>query len=148
MIKAAIFDFNRTVYDPENDVLSDGVLNILQKFLDSGLKMCLLSKKSREDRRQQISNLGLDKYFVDIQVIDEKNINHFKQCLDKMNVLPEEVIVIGDQVRKEIKLGNEIGMTTVWYKMGKFADRMPEMELEEADYIIDDLSNLNEVIEN
>ncbi len=149
MIKGIIFDFNRTIYDPEKNALTEGAIELLED-LSSRFQLCLLSKTDEADRRKQISKLGLDKYFKDIQVNEgEKHKSHFKRCLKIMNLKASEVAVIGDRVVGEIRVGNQLGMLTIWYKSGKFATRLPQNEQEVPDYTITalTLSELDKILE-
>ncbi|MBL7206746.1 MAG: HAD hydrolase-like protein [Candidatus Aenigmarchaeota archaeon] len=83
MINGIIFDFNRTIYDPETDVLTDGAIDLLEELHNSGYKMCLLSKRTHPKRREEISLLGLDRYFLDVLVIEgEKKKNILSIVLD------------------------------------------------------------------
>ena len=55
MIRGVIFDFNRTLYDPDSRQLAEGALQLLGRLRSRGYAMCLISKKSAEDRRRQQS---------------------------------------------------------------------------------------------
>ena len=137
MIKGAIFDFNRTIYDPESDALIEGSLDLLEKLISEGYKLCLLSKKTTKDRRQQISNLGLDEYFLGIQVIEgKKSVENLERCRQVMSLKASEIAVVGDRVQGEISLGNQLGMVTIWYKSGKFSNEMPQNESQKPTHTI------------
>lgn len=143
MIKGIIFDFNRTIYNPELARINDGVINLLERLVNSGYKLCLLSKKTIRDRRKQISELGLDKYFINIQVIDgDKTEQNFERCIDVLSLDPSEIAVVGDRIKKEIYLGNHFGMTTIWYKSGKFSSELPQKPDEEPHYTITRLEEI------
>ncbi len=149
MTKGIIFDFNRTIYDPEKNALTEGVIGLLED-LSLRFQLCLLSKGVEAERRKQISELGLDEYFKDIQVNEgEKQESHFQRCLRIMNLKASEVAVIGDRVAGEIRVGNQSGMLTIWYKSGKFAARLPQNKQETADYTITALTlrELNKILE-
>lgn len=146
MIKGIIFDFNRTIYDPDIPGLTIGSTNLLEKLINDGYKMCLISKASSIERKDEISKLGLDKYFIDIQVIVDghKTEENFERCIQIMSLKPDEIAVVGDRIKKEIYLGNLFGMTTVWYKSGKFANELPDCDDEKPTFTI---SNLNDVLQ-
>jgi len=149
VIKGIIFDFNRTIYDPEKNALTEGVIELLED-LSSRFQLCLLSSGDKIERRKQISALGLDKYFKDIQVNEgEKQESHFQMCLRVMDLKASEVAVIGDRIAGEIRVGNQSGMLTIWYKSGKFATRLPQNNQEIPDYTITvlTLQELNEILE-
>ena len=149
MIKGIIFDFNRTLFDPDKNNLNLGVLDLLDELLDAGFKLCLLSKRSQEDRREQISKLGLDKYFLDIQVIEgDKTEYNFKRCINIMALGSEEILVIGDRIKKEIFLGNKLGMKTIWYRSGKFLDEPPSSKQEEPSKTVSNITELKSFFQN
>ncbi|MCL5427780.1 MAG: HAD hydrolase-like protein [Candidatus Marsarchaeota archaeon] len=132
MIRGVIFDFNRTLYDPDSRQLAEGALQLLGRLRSRGYAMCLISKKSAEDRRGHIASLGIGVYFKRILVIEgSKQEAHFSECMDAMALPSREIAVVGDRIREEIALGNRMGMRTVWYRAGKFADELPEGEDQE-----------------
>jgi len=136
MIKGIILDFNRTLFDPENGQLNLGVISVLEE-LALDYKLCLISIKSNEDRREQISRLGLDRYFSYVLVIDRyKTEDDFQQCLNSMSLAAKEVAVVGDRVTEEIYVGNKMGMRTLWYRSGKFSNVLPVNDAQSPDYTI------------
>lgn len=148
MIKGIIFDFNRTIYNPDSDDLVEGANKLLDKLRERGYKLCLISKKSKDDKAKRISNLGLDKYFIDIQVIEgNKTEEHFNRCLKATSLNPGEMAVVGDRIKEEISLGNRMRMTTIWYKAGKFSTELPENEEEIPRYTITDLEEVIKCLE-
>jgi FMN phosphatase YigB (HAD superfamily) len=142
-MKGVIFDFNRTLYNPENDKLIEGATDVLNALRAKKYKLALLTKKIKEDRLNQIYKLGLESYFLHIQVAEEnKTEKDFNICLNALRLKSRDVAVVGDRIKSEIALAKRLGMTTFWYKSGKFASELPKAG-EEPDYII---SNLEELI--
>ena len=47
MIKCVIFDFNRTLYDPEKDGFFEGVMDVLTKLKNNGFKLLRTLKNSQ-----------------------------------------------------------------------------------------------------
>ena len=143
MINGIIFDFNRTLYDPENDRMTEGAIPLLENLSDLGYKLCLLSKKTSPKRRELISQLGLDKYFMDIQVVEgSKTEVRLQQCADAMSLFPKNIIFVSDRAQTDIPLGNKFGIRTVWYKSGKFANDLPRQESEKPNIIISKLDQV------
>ncbi|MCL5419612.1 MAG: HAD hydrolase-like protein [Candidatus Marsarchaeota archaeon] len=148
MIKGIIFDFNRTLYDPDTGQLVDGATTLLKSLHGKGYLLCLISKKSVEGRKEQITSLGLDRYFIKILIIEGNKLEaHFMECLKAMALSAAEVAVVGDRINEEILLGNKIGMRTIWYKSGKFAAEAPKEAVQEPDYTITDLQNVPTCLE-
>ncbi|MCK5039474.1 MAG: HAD hydrolase-like protein [Candidatus Aenigmarchaeota archaeon] len=141
--KGIIFDFNRTLYNPETNNLTPGVIDLLASLKNSGYRLCLISKATTENRREEISDLGLDPYFVYIQVNEgNKNASHFRNCMDILECNPEDILVIGDRIKGEIYLANQLGMKTIWYKSGKFSTELPSNEKEKPNHTITILSDV------
>ncbi len=147
-MKGIIFDFNRTVYDPETEQLTPGVLDLLKELREKGYKLAIVSRNDYPDtRRAFVTEIGLDPYFDVIMVVLEKNPEVYKECAEQLGVQPEECMVVDDIVYRGILMGNKLGMTTVWYKSGKFQERMPENEEEKPDYTITELESVKKILE-
>lgn len=146
MSKGVIFDFNRTLFDPDMDDLVEGCIELLESLYRSGYRLVLISTKTRVDREDQITNLGLTKYFVQVYVIDtDKNERVFQDALTDLGLSPGEVFVVGDRVEGEIAVGNRLGLTTVWFKNGKFASRLPQTSEESPDFTVSSLKEVGEL---
>jgi len=140
--KAIIFDYNRTIYDPESGSQYPEVQDLLAELRKRGFKTFLISKGD-EERRMQITELGLLSLFDDITVVKEKSREDFQRYIE-LCPAGTKVYVVGDRVRKEIRFGNELGAKTVWLKKGKFSDELPEDDSEKPHFTI---SSLNEVLD-
>jgi len=142
-MNAIIFDFNRTIYDPDSKALCSGALECMQNL--SGKYSLYLVAKGGIERKELIESLGIKQYFKIVSVQPEKNVEQFIAC--KEDLPPDTTwCVVGDRVKKEIRYGNECGMKTVWYRSGKFAEEEPSEEIEQPDVTIDDLSDLEKII--
>jgi len=142
-IKAVIFDFNRTLYNPEKENMMEGARRLLNSLRKRGIKMALLSMTSSGEREQLISSLDLHSYFEETLVLSgTKKPEHFIELSQKLQVEPEKCIVIGDRIKQEIHSANLAGMKTCWLQRGKFKKEMPDIQDEKPDYTI---NNLHEV---
>lgn len=147
MIKACIFDFNRTLYNPENESLNPGALDLLHAMKHAGIRLFLISRQSQSGRRAQIRKLQLDSFFETIVVLShEKTPTDFLQCIQISGLLPEEFLVLGDRVKSEITIGNQLKMKTIWYRSGKFSGLLPSREIEHPDWIVDDFRKIFEIL--
>ncbi|MGM0565684.1 MAG: tRNA pseudouridine(55) synthase TruB [Bacteroidota bacterium] len=144
-VKAVIFDFNRTLYDPEKENLMEGARRLLNSLKKRGIKMALLSVTSSGDREQLIASLDLHSYFEETLVLSgNKEPEHFVELSQKMQVDPEKCLVIGDRIKQEIHSANLAGMKTCWLQRGKFKKEKPDIQDEKPDYTI---NNLHEVFQ-
>ena len=123
IMKAVIFDFNRTLYNPEAGAFTEGAIDTLDKLKAKGILLFLIGKGTNE-RTSLINELGLHRYFDEIIVKEEKELADFKYLQKKHP--KAEFYVFGDRVKKEIKYGNACGFKTIWFKNGKFATELPE----------------------
>jgi len=140
MQKIIIFDFNRTIYDPDRGALLPNVELVLQTLQTMGFALFLVSRAG-ESRRKLIADLGIAKYFVDIVVSDEKSRKDFASLLSPEVSLPQS-FVVGDRVRQEIAIGNSLGFQTIWLRQGRFSQETPQNDQEEPKFIIQNLSDL------
>lgn len=144
MLKGIIFDFNRTLFDPEKQRLLEGV-NLLLPKLARNYKLALFSTGG-DSREQLIKNLGIEKHFREILVVSEKGKLHLLSLAEGLNCRPEELLVVGDRVKSEVALAKSLGIKTVWLKKGRFASESPADQNEEPDFIIQELEDLPKIL--
>lgn len=100
----------------------------------------VLIGKGGEDMQQEVDRLGVKKYFQHIIFAKgDKDPQVFIPFISKNN--PKETILIGDRVRSELLIGNQLGATTIWVKQGKFAAEEPEVEEQQPTYTVLNLIN-------
>lgn len=143
MIKAVIFDYAGTIYNPFSGQLYPETDNVLKVLTEKGIKLALVSRSSNlEERLKEFKHLNLRKYFQILEAVPVENEKEFTHLLKVLNVKAEECLVVGDRVKSEILAGNKIGCKTVWVLQGEFTDEKPESELEKSDYTIHSLDEL------
>lgn len=147
MIKAVIFDYSWTLYNPETDSLYPGVIELLKKLHKSGYKLAVISKAGDISKRlDEMAGMGLSKYFEVIEAVSIGQAKEFSSVLKKLGVKGKECLVVGDRIKSEISEGNKIGATTVWFKNGEFTFEEPKTELEKPDFIARDLNEILGII--
>lgn len=139
--KAVIFDYNRTIFDPDSDALMPGAKDLLTTLHQEGIPMFLIAKGD-DERRKQITHLGLEPYFKKIIVNQHKSADDFRSCL-AMCEAGTTFFAVGDRVKEEISHANACGMTTIWFRNGKFANEQPENDSQKPQFTI---GNLDEVL--
>ncbi|MDD5416169.1 MAG: HAD hydrolase-like protein [Candidatus Daviesbacteria bacterium] len=138
MFDMIIFDWKRTLYDPDRKVLLPGAVELL-KFLRSKHIPMILIGKGGQDMKQEVKRLGVAKYFQEIVFSDkEKDLQTFQKFIKN----PQEVLVIGDRVRSELEIGKKLGAVTIWVRQGKFVNELPENPNQKPDYIVANLDKL------
>lgn len=142
-MKAIIFDFNRTIYDPESKSLRIGALECLKSLSENHILFLVV--KGGEERQEMIKSLDIEHFFKSISIQEEKTVEQFKG-FQKMLDANTAWFVVGDRTRKEIKYGNICNMTTIWLKDGKFANEEPENEDEKPNFTISKLSEIENIV--
>jgi len=135
-----IFDYNRTIFNPEIDALYTGVLELLKELSDR--HSLVLVSKDEIGRENKLKDFGIAQYFENTVFVKEKTNEVFKNLVKD----DEKVLVIGDRVRGEISVGNQLGFITIWVKQGKFANEIPQNQNEIPNHAIDEIKQLSEII--
>lgn len=119
-----IFDFNRTLYDPDARTLVPGARDVLDAARDRGYILVLLAQAA-PSRRALITELGLANYFAQIELVGHKSIELILAITDRHDADPATSFVIGDRTTGEIRLGQAAGWRTIWLQSGRFAGELP-----------------------
>jgi len=135
-----IFDYNRTIFNPDTGALYLGVLELINN-LSKNHELSLISK-NEPGRKDVLQELGIDTFFKNILFVDTKSTEIFKQIVGNENM----AIVVGDRIFGEIAVGNELGYITVWVRQGKFKDEIPKSKHQEPNHTIDNIRELKEII--
>lgn len=140
-----IFDFNRTLYDPDAQALIPHAKRVLWVLERRGHHLFLLSRKEPE-RQDAFRLLGLDQYFSGSAFVGAKTKELLNAIMRKNEFLPSETVVVGDYVKEEIACGNAVGAKTVWVRRGKFANVPPSAPREEPTYEVRDIRKILKII--
>jgi FMN phosphatase YigB (HAD superfamily) len=141
-LTSIIFDWKRTLYDPDRQTLVDGAVDVLSYFYDRKILLYLIGKGNVE-MYDETNRLDVAKYFTDILFVEStKDTKDFIKYIDVNN--PQNTWVIGDRIRSEIAVGKSIGATTIWIKQSKFAGEIPENDSQKPNFIIE---NIREILE-
>lgn len=135
-----IFDYNRTLFDPDIDDIYPGVFQMLE-MLSEDYELFLITR-NEPSRRSRFEQLNIERFFKKILFVDEKTEDDFLSMVGKS----KNVFVVGDSVSDEIKIGNTLGLVTVRVKQGKFAAELPTSFQEEAKISINKITELTKVL--
>lgn len=119
-----IFDFNRTLYDPETGGLFDGAIELLSKLSARGDELHLVSKLEPTRSLAFLTKLGIAHFFKTTAFVTDKS-DALRRLIE---TAPAPVYVVGDYLHGEIRIGNKHGAKTIWLKHGMFSSLMPEMQ--------------------
>lgn len=137
-----IFDWKRTLYNPDDSTLIDGAIDVLNYFSRHNIPMFLIGK-GQQEMHDETNRLNVAKYFQDILFVEgSKDPNDFMKYMNLS--FPSRTIVIGDRINSELAVGKSVGAITIWVKQGKFANELPQNENQNPDFVV---SNLWEVLD-
>lgn len=140
MPKIIIFDFNRTIFDPETHGLVPGAREVMADARVAGFVLCLISQREGGARAALVQSLGLHRDFDYLYFCDQKTVEQFEECLRHVGEVDRQrSFVVGDRVRSEVVCGNACGLQTIWIRTGKFANELPERPEEQPTFCVGSL---------
>ena len=77
--------------------------------------------------------------------ISKPDIAIFHRALAAAKCLPDNAVMIGDRLDNDIAPAKKVGMKTVWIKQGLGGLASAVHKMEQADYVIENLSELLEL---
>ena len=122
--KLIIFDFNRTLYDPEAQCLIEGALPLLNAVQARQCCIALVSKREKQ-REDLVHALGIAEYFSHIHFVPTKTPEIMQQVVAHTGAAPHDTYLVGDHLHSDIRAGNEAGIKTIHVKQGAFATLTP-----------------------
>ncbi len=144
MNRAIIFDFNRTLYSPDNRTLTPGAIELLEAAKAKGYLLILLSKAAA-DRGELVKKLGIESYFAEIIFANHKSYALFEEIAQRQSVDKKASYVIGDRAQGEVAIGRQAGWRTIWLQGGKFATELPTSE-QQPDHTVGSLPQIPPLI--
>jgi FMN phosphatase YigB (HAD superfamily) len=143
LVYSIIFDWKRTLYDPDSRTLIDGAEPLLKYVHQHSRKtrLYLIGKGDKAEMTEEVERLGLKPYFRSVRFVDEQKLPmHFGRFIDKKD--PSNTLIIGDRIGSEIDIGNRLGVTTIRVRQGKFSKEISRRKYEHPDYIVHNLYQL------
>lgn len=155
MIRGIIFDWGGTLWNNENDQLFPDAKEILEYLKQKGYRISLLSRIQPESgiwhetfdgRRKRIKDAGFESYFDKVEISTKKEREEIDSINQLWNFDCKNLLSVGDRVRVDVKLANEIGMQSVWFRKGRYAEMFLTSETGAPNYIISSLSELRSIV--
>ena len=96
-----------------------GAVAMLERLKSQGIKTAICTDMTADVQHLKLTKLGLKPY-IDALVASEENGMEkphgrmFQLALDKLGAKPEEAIMVGDSLPKDVQGGRSIGMAAMW----------------------------------
>lgn len=94
----------------------------ISKLKRVGYKLILVTAGDRDLQERKIKALGLERAFDEIIITDNSSGKEkcFREILIKYDLKPEQVFCVGDKIKDEIEVGENMGMLTALMKHGRY----------------------------
>lgn len=139
-----IFDYNRTLFNPENNQLYEGVYEILDNL--SKEHQLFLFSYNEFGREKFMKDIDITKFFSKIALVENKNEENMSALIE--NNPDKTTFIVGDRLRDEIAIGNKLGYQTIWLRKGKFASELPASADEHPKHTINSIEEIYNIIKN
>ncbi|OGO77569.1 MAG: HAD family hydrolase [Clostridiales bacterium GWB2_37_7] len=108
-IKGVIIDIDNTLVPWSEKYADQRVVDLVDKLLDAGFKLCILSNGTKN----RVSEFNKDLKLPAVHNAAKPSRAAFKKALKLLGTEPRCTAVIGDQIFTDILGGNRLGLFTV-----------------------------------
>jgi len=103
----------------DNWCIFDDVYNVLEKLYNSGYKLGVISNGDLEQQTDKLSRTGILKFFEVVTTSSEYDCSKpdprlYESIIKRFNINKDQMIMIGDQVEKDVLPCLEIGIDAIW----------------------------------
>ena len=133
-VEGLIFDWGRTLYDPEAGAPFPDAPLVLDA-LAATYRRAIVSLVSGDDYRARVAarhdvlrEHDLARHFAAILFGQSDKDRLYREALALLALTPAKVAVIDDRVIRGVAWGNRHGATTIWLRNGKFRDEVPSTQ--------------------
>ncbi|HDY66205.1 MAG: HAD-IA family hydrolase [Candidatus Scalindua sediminis] len=94
----------------------------ISKLKRDGYKLILVTAGDRDLQERKIKALGLERAFDEIIITNNSSGKEkcFREVLIKYDLKSEQVFCVGDKIKDEIEVGENMGMLTALMKHGRY----------------------------
>ena len=137
-------------------VLYPHVNMTLFELIKRGYKLAVLSDAPRKQAWLRLCYLNLHHTFDAVVTFEDTGVlkpnpEPFRRALEKLGIEPEEALMVGDWLERDMAGASKVGIKTVYARYGDTYSRIDTKGTKAiygATYIIDDISELLEIVEN
>ena len=129
----------------ETPRLRSGATAVLEILKEAGIKMALVTHANVEWTQRKLQSTGLANYFETIVIVDEnkhKSEEDWLEAVDKMGVLPDECLILGDNLGGDIIPAANIGARTMWLHNGSTWSVYRTGTVPESTFHLDEITQL------
>lgn len=132
-MKLVIFDWGRTLYNPETGTLFPETKKVLEYLKSEGYTLAIVALATAgqvkiDERLEIIEKENLAPYFASIKFAIEDKDKMYEETVSELGFQASATTVVDDRVVRGIKWGNQKGCKTIWIQNGKFAHELPSVD--------------------
>lgn len=142
-IECFLLDMNGTMFS--GDSLIDGAKEFLDTLVSQNKKYIFITNNlSNLTYNDKLKDLGLDYTIKEILTYDE--VSHIDIICEKFNIERNSIAIVGDKLYDNMKLGIDLGLTTILVLSGQSTMYDVEMSDIEPTFVFDSIKNIYENI--
>ena len=128
------------------------VESTLKKLKEKGIKLCVVSDAPKLNAYGRLVSIGIVDYFDFVITFDDtrKLKPHslpFTKALEKLNTRNDEVLMMGDNIERDILGANKLGLKTCLAKYGTAGREIKFNAKVKPDYEINEFRELLKIVE-
>lgn len=144
------FGLTKTPWHFEDEKPYEEVEHVLKNLYDKGYNIGIIANQALGTEKR-LENWVLMKYIKLVVASAEEGVAKpdkeiFLRVLSRAECLPENAVMICDRIDNDIEPANKLGMKTIWVKQGFAVYQTPMNDLQTADYSVDGLRDVLEVL--
>lgn len=144
------FGLTKTPWHKEDEKPYEETERVLKALREKGYNIGIIANQSMGTEKR-LENWGLMKYIKLVVASAEEGVAKpdkeiFLRALRRAECLPENAVMIGDRIDNDIEPAKKLGMKTIWVKQGFAVYQTPVNDFQKADYAVDRLSDILEVL--
>lgn len=144
------FGLTKTPWHFEDERPYEEAEAVLYALCERGYSIGIIANQAL-GTEQRLKNWGFTKYIKLVVASAEEGVAKpdseiFLRALKRADCLPENAVMIGDRIDNDIEPANRLGMRTIWVRQGFSIYQQPMNEYQEADYLVNRLQDILEVL--
>jgi putative hydrolase of the HAD superfamily len=140
---------SKQILDSCYSVVTTNIYKVARQELESMAERCplVLVTNFYGNMNSVLKEFGIDRYFAGIvesavEGVRKPNPDIFRLAVNRLGVLPADVVMIGDSLSKDIIPAMEVGCKTIWLKGEQWEDESVSATCS-PDYIVSTLQGVS-----
>lgn len=144
------FGLTKTPWHTEDEKPYPDAENVLKDLSERGYKIGIIANQNL-GTQSRLEKWRLMKYISLVIASAEEGVAKpdkeiFLRALKRAECLPQNAFMIGDRLDNDIEPAKRLGMKAIWVRQGFSVYQQPMNEFQRADYIVDRLQEILEVL--